>query len=338
MASVAAARHGAKVTLLDVSARVGGVCSGGLGQTDKGNPVVIGGLADEFFRRNARKYNPNGTAPHYQLEPHMAETVFLEMMKDASVSHVRTSNRSQVASVDVQGTTIHAITLEDGTSYTASVFIDASYEGDLMARSGADSVFGREPRSQYNESYAGRREPYSRMDWEEVSPYIVNTSSQSIKPPQAKLLYPLVTDEFAAPVGSGDDKVQDYNFRLCVTKNKSNAVPFPKPRSYNRWCSLPRRPARCFVHKPHLHHHRAHPSPAQLLPPLPPSTHPHPTPPPPHSPLSGCSSPSMLPLFVRSSYEGRTGICSSSMRRQQQDPPFAATSTTSNLCPMESST
>jgi hypothetical protein len=231
MASVAAARHGAKVTLIDVSARVGGVCSGGLGQTDKGNPIVIGGLADEFFLRNARKYDPSSTVPNYQLEPHMAENVFLEMMHDAGVNHVKTFNRSQVATVDATGSTINAITLEDGTTYSALVFIDASYEGDLMARSGADTVFGREPKSQYNESYAGRREPYSSMDREKVSPYAIDNTSA---PPQAKLMFPLVTDEFAAPEGRGDDKVQDYNFRLCVTKNKTNSAPFPKPKSYKR--------------------------------------------------------------------------------------------------------
>jgi len=103
MAAVAAARQGARVVLLDPAPRVGGVCSGGLGETDKGNPVVIGGLAREFFLRNRQLYNRSATAPDpqtveggYKLEPHNAEAVFLAMMAEAGVVHVRTPAEAQV--------------------------------------------------------------------------------------------------------------------------------------------------------------------------------------------------------------------------------------------------
>ena len=235
MASVAAARHGASVLLLDPAPRIGGVCSGGLGKTDKGNPIVIGGLANEFFLRNARVYNSTATVPEYDLEPHVAEEIFHEMLiGEAANLHYLSTNGSRVVSVTMSSSTIpkiQSITLEDGSTHSASVFIDATYEGDLMRHTpGVETVFGRESHSKYNESYAGRRDPYGYMDWAAVSPYnLVNG--------EAKLMYPLVTDEYAAPLGEKDDKVQSYNFRLCVTKvntNGSFAIPFPKPLNYNR--------------------------------------------------------------------------------------------------------
>jgi hypothetical protein len=232
MASVAAARHGANVVLIDPAPRVGGVCSGGLGRTDKGNPVVIGGLAAEFFLRNARVYNASATAPEYYLEPHVAEMVFLDMLRaETRIQHVVTSG-SRVASVAVSRTprAIRSITLEDGSSHSATVFIDATYEGDLMLRTaGVTSTFGRESRVEYNESYAGRRDPYGSMDWHPVSPYSYDAVTR-----EATLLYPLVTEEYAAPLGSADNKVQSYNFRLCVTKNRSNMFAFQKPSNYER--------------------------------------------------------------------------------------------------------
>lgn len=148
----------------------------------------------------------------------------MSMMAEAGVHHLRTANRSQVGSIVRNATSITAIVLEDGTSLEARVYIDGTYEGDLMARSGASYTWGRESRDRYNESFAGRRDPYARMDWAPVSPYADDGS----------LLWPLVTEELAAPAGAGDDKVQGYNFRLCVTDNTSNAVPFPKPQGYNR--------------------------------------------------------------------------------------------------------
>ena len=230
MASVAAARHGANVLLLDPAPRVGGVCSGGLGRTDKGNPIVIGGLAGEFFLRNARVYDADATHPEYNLEPHVAEMVFLDMLRaETRIRHLKVSRAATVVMDSSSPRTIRSIVLEDGSTHSAKIFIDATYEGDLMLRTpGVASTFGREGRVQFNESYAGRRDPYSKMDWAPVSPYELGPDGG------ATLLFPLVTEEFAAPLGSADDKVQGYNFRLCVTKNTSNMVPFPKPAGYNR--------------------------------------------------------------------------------------------------------
>ena len=161
ISAVAAARQGASTILLDPAPRVGGMCSGGLGRTDRGNSIVIGGFAQEFFERNRQHYHPNQTLggepgtvcqpdTHgtdigcgFYLEPHVAEEIFLEMLADAGVQHVRT-NGSQVDSVAKEGTQLKSLTLEDGSTYRAKVFIAGTYEGDLMARSGSSFTWGRE--------------------------------------------------------------------------------------------------------------------------------------------------------------------------------------------------
>ena len=106
-----------------------------------------------------------------------------------------------------------------------------------MARSGADFTWGRESRAEFNESYAGRGEPYSRMDWAPISPF---AADGTLHGPLVTLPLSAQNAAFSAPLGTGDDKVQGYNFRLCVTRNSTNQVPFPKPSSYNRsdWALL----------------------------------------------------------------------------------------------------
>ena len=159
MAAVAAARHGARTVLVDYAPRVGGVCSGGLGRTDKGNSVVIGGLAREFFLRNARVYDAGAAAPDFNLEPHVAQAVFEAMLADAGVAHVRTAGGAQLDSVQRlhagDAASLSGVTLEDGTAFAARVFVDGSYEGDLMARSGSSFTWGREANTTYNETGAG---------------------------------------------------------------------------------------------------------------------------------------------------------------------------------------
>jgi hypothetical protein len=162
--------------------------------------------------------------------------LFEAMLADASVTHARTAGGAQLDSVQRlhagDPASLSGITLEDGTAFAARVFVDGSYEGDLMARSGSSFTWGREANGTFNESYAGRREPFGPMDWAPVSPY----------EPDGTLLRGdgAATDALAAPLGAGDAMVQDYNFRLCVTKNASNMAPFPKPAAYNRseWALL----------------------------------------------------------------------------------------------------
>ena len=128
IAAVAAARHGAKTAMLSQRAHVGGVCAGGLGQTDIGScaPEVIGGIPLEFFERNAKSYATRQPRAPWNLEPHVAKQVYLEMMTSSGVAQLPFS---EVESVAKTGLRLSSITTVDGATYGAKVFIDASYEG-----------------------------------------------------------------------------------------------------------------------------------------------------------------------------------------------------------------
>lgn len=241
VAAVASARMGSNVTLLDPSPRVGGMCSGGLGHTDVGLDFAIGGLAHEFFLRNARHYNSSATQPEYMLEPHVAELVFTEMLQDAGVRHVR-GLRVDSVHFAAGSSRIESLTTLAGDVYAADVFVDASYEADLITRASLSNpalkwTFGRESRTAYNESWAGRREPFGNpFDFRPISPLDAE-----------KNLLPQMTTRISAPLGSSDAFVQGYNFRLCgvkQTENPSNylAMPDPAPGSYNatQWEALRR--------------------------------------------------------------------------------------------------
>ena len=231
VAAVAAARAGAAVTLLDPAARVGGLCSGGLGHTDVGDAFAIGGLAREFFVRNARRYNASATAPLYFLEPHVAEGVFLDMLGHAGVRRVRVARVAAVAFAP-GAPRIARVTTGDGDAFAADVFIDASYEGDLVTRASAANpalayTFGREARAAYGEAWAGRREPFGRpFDFRPFSP--LDAAGQ---------LLPLMTTRISAPLGAGDAHVQGYNFRLCGVRGRASAnfrpMPDPAPGTYD---------------------------------------------------------------------------------------------------------
>ena len=241
VAAVAAARSpgSAAVTLVDPYARVGGMCSSGLGATDEGDPAAIGGYSKEFFLRVARVYNCSATEPQFHFEPHVAEAVFLDMLSSAGVKRVRTG---PVANVSFGAALrVSTLTTVDGQVFIGDVFIDGSYTGDLAAAAGVTTTWGREARSAYNESWAGRREPFG-----------VNFDSKQFTPLDAAgNLLPLMTTRLSAPLGSGDDRVQGYNYRLCVTQNRSNLLPFPPPANYNAstWEAL-RREAQANITSP----------------------------------------------------------------------------------------
>ena len=223
MAAVAAARHQAKTALLSQRDHIGGVCSGGLGQSDVGSCAteVIGGLALEFFERNAKSYpTPQPRAP-WNLEPHVAKEAFLAMLNESGVTllppaQVLSAQKSSLGS-------LQSIVVQGGRTYNASVFIDASYEGDLMARSGVDYTFGRESRSKYNETGAGSQKGTAQYGIEYINPYNATTGK----------LLPLLVPQAPLPEGEGDKQIQAYNFRICVTDNPALRVPFRKPDQYD---------------------------------------------------------------------------------------------------------
>ena len=233
-AAVAAARSGAATTLLDPSPRLGGMCTGGLGHTDVGDAFAIGGLAREFFIRNARAYNASADAPLYNLEPRVAEAIFFAMLSEAGVARLQVA---PLLSVAFDGARVARLQFETGAAFSVpagGVVVDATYEGDVIVRGSPTNpalvfTFGREAASVYNESWGGRREPFGYpFDSRPISPLSADGG-----------LLPLLTTRLSAPLGSGDARVQGYNFRLCaVARGGGGAPPWipmpdPVPGSYN---------------------------------------------------------------------------------------------------------
>ncbi len=220
IAAIAATGAGAKVALLESRNHIGGMLSGGLGRTDMDRQQhVIGGFAREFFIR-AGKYYDKPIA--WTFEPNVAEKILNEWLLN---SGVEIFFHHRLDSVILEGNRITQITMENGTAFNAQVFIDASYEGDLMARAGVSYTIGRESRAKYGESFAGIKEiqPGEHQISMQISPYDNNGN-----------LLPYVIDSSTiGAVGDGDNKVQAYCFRVCLTDVKENQIPIARPDDYD---------------------------------------------------------------------------------------------------------
>lgn len=215
--AVTAAREGARVALLASGKHLGGMVSGGLGATDYGKKEVVGGTSLEFFERVGRHY---GERISWYFEPHVAEEVFEEMIREAGVIVLYGRLRER-GGVDRTGTDISRIFLEDGSALQGKIFADCSYEGDLMTQAGVSYTWGREGIRDYNESLAGvRPKDEGHMFEVRVSAYDGNR------------LLPEIGSEPRGELGASDRKVQAYNFRLCLSSDPKNQVPFPKPSGY----------------------------------------------------------------------------------------------------------
>ena len=221
-ASIAAARAGASVVLVEPGSHVGGMLSGGLGHSDvHGQKHVIGGLAAEIYQRIARRYGKNSAEAAFDFEPHVAEETLRLMLEEAGVRLV-TQSRLKVA--QLEGSRIKSLMTTKGEIFSAHVFIDAGYEGDLMAASGVKYVVGREGRDKYGESLAGRTE---LLDGH-------HQFKAHVSPWRDFELLPLITPQAdLAPVGAGDGKFQAYCFRLCLTDRPDNRLPITRPIGYD---------------------------------------------------------------------------------------------------------
>ena len=217
--AVAAAREGLTVALLEPGRHLGGMVSGGLGWTDYGRKEVIGGYSLEFFERVGAKY---GRPLEWHFEPHVAEAVFNDLVKEAGVRVFLNHRLREKNGVRKSGTRVTELLAEDGTSFSAKVFADATYEGDLMAQAGVSYTWGREGIKEHNESLAGVRDHTPLHQFRAtVSP--VDSSGQTL---------PEIMPRSKDPVGAADKRVQAYNFRLCMTKTLENRVAWPKPAGY----------------------------------------------------------------------------------------------------------
>ena len=226
-AAIAAAREGASVVLLEPTAHVGGVNTGGLSFSDSNQTVrsTLLGLFEEWHQRVADDYAARGVKLPYDVavkdnsvwtyEPHVAARVTDAMLKEAGV---RVLTKQTMEGVEKAGTRIVGLRTSGGT-HTAKVFIDATYEGDLMARAGVVWHLGRESRDEYGESYAGRQYPKAKMA---INGFDANG-----------LPLPFITSVRPGDDQAGEETVMVYSFRLCLTKNAANRVPFPEPKSYD---------------------------------------------------------------------------------------------------------
>lgn len=226
-AAIAAAREGASVILLEPTDHVGGMSTGGLSHCDSNQMVrsTLMGLFDEWHTRVVKDYTDRGLKAPYNpakkdqskwtFEPHVAMRVTMQMLDEARVT-VLTERVLESATKD--GPRITSLVTTDGT-FKARVFVDGTYEGDLMAAAGVDWTIGREGRQEYGESLAGKQYPKPKMN--------INGFDE-----QGNRL-PLVTTDDAGPDEAGDTNIMTYSFRLCLTADPKNRVPMPEPDQYD---------------------------------------------------------------------------------------------------------
>ncbi|MEA5093870.1 MAG: FAD-dependent oxidoreductase [Sedimentibacter saalensis] len=221
MAAVSASREGKDVALIEQTSHLGGMVSGGLSYTDHGNIKVIGGMTKEFFELAGRHYSKKIS---WFYEPHVAELIFKKMLQEENIHVYFNSLLKEKGGVKKDGTSILSIEMLDGLLFYAQNFIDSTYEGDLMAKSSVSYTVGRESNDVYQESFAGVLPPLGRNNFY----YNLKAFDKN------GTLYEEISTRLPGPAGSGDEIVQSYNYRLCLTNNPNNQVPFSKPENYRR--------------------------------------------------------------------------------------------------------
>jgi hypothetical protein len=245
-AAVQAGRLGKSVVLIEPGKHLGGMTAGGLGATDIGNKAAIGGLSREFYQRIKKHYDNDaawtwekragfkGTGHSatedtaWTFEPHIAAQVYQDLLREHKVPVVLGQRLDLANGVKKDGKRIVSITMESGEAYRGRMFVDATYEGDLMAKAGVSYHVGREANRTYGETLNGVqvKNATKHQFVKNVDPYV--------KPgdPSSGLL-PRVHPGPPGVDGAGDDRVQTYNFRLCSTDRPQNRRPWPKPAHYD---------------------------------------------------------------------------------------------------------
>ncbi len=221
-AAVQAKIMGKSAVVIEQGRRIGGLTSGGLGDTDVGMKQAIGGLALEFYRRVARKYSRNEAC--WLFEPKVALEVLQDWVAENNIEVVYGERLELKDGVTKQGSKIISIRMESGNVYKGRVFIDSTYEGDLMAKAGVSYFVGRESNSKYGETLNGIRPGNELPDG--IDPY-------AVKGVPSSGLLPRVHSHPGGNIGDGDTKLQAYNFRMCLTNNPDNRLEIEKPEGYN---------------------------------------------------------------------------------------------------------
>ena len=249
-AAVQAKRMGKSVVIVSPETRIGGLTTGGLGMTDIGNKAAFGGIALEFYRDVAKwyadpahwtrqtsgDYFPDGQCAGtknggsmWTFEPSAALAILEGWEKRDKLDIRRGEWLDRTNGVEKKDGRILSIKTLSGNVYRGKVFIDATYEGDLMAAAGVSYTVGREANSVYGETISGvqfREAKYHQLKWY-VSPYVVEGKPESGLLPGIEPYNPNEKD------GDGDKRVQAYNFRMCLTDDPENRIPFRRPENYD---------------------------------------------------------------------------------------------------------
>ena len=255
IAAVQAKKMGKSVLVVGPDTHLGGLSSAGLGFTDTGNKAVIGGLSREFYHRIWRHYQEPGAwkwqkreeygnkgqgtvamdgeqRTMWIFEPQVAERVFEELVAEHKIPVHRDQWLDRANGVKKDGARVAAITMRSGRTYSARMFIDATYEGDLMAAAGVQYHVGREAQSTYGEKWNGvqtgvlhHRHHFGVLK-QPISPYVIPGD------PKSGVL-PRISTEAPGEFGSADKRIQAYCYRYCVTDHPDNRIPFPRPEGYD---------------------------------------------------------------------------------------------------------
>ena len=257
-AAIQTSRMGKSVLLIEPSSRLGGLTTGGLGATDIGNKQAIGGISREFYQGIKKYYddasswkwqkpeeyqqgrNAGSTDAMWTFEPSAAIEVYKRMMEPEKIKVIYGEKLDRKGGVSIEGTRIVEIGMENGKTYRGRMFIDATYEGDLMAAAGVSYNVGRESNDQFGETLNGvqanktsltlrgriSRNQYNHNFIDGVDPYIVKGD------PSSGLL-PFVEKESPGKDGQGDGRIQAYCYRMTLTDHPENRTPFAKPEGYN---------------------------------------------------------------------------------------------------------
>lgn len=252
IAAVEVVKSGKTVLIVSPDKHLGGLTSGGLGFTDTGNKAVIGGLSREFYHRVWLHYKDNaawnwqnqsdfgnkgqGTVAMdgeyrtmWLFEPHVAEKVFEDFVKENNIKVLRGEWLDRNKGVVKKKGEIISFSTLSGKVFKGKMFIDATYEGDLMAAAGINFHLGREGNAKYNETFNGVQTGVFLHDHHFKS----NISPYKIKDDPSSGLLPYISAEPPGEFGAADKKIQAYCFRMCMTNHPENSVPFPKPDNYD---------------------------------------------------------------------------------------------------------
>jgi len=231
IAAIQATKLGKRALLIEPGKHLGGLTSGGLGATDIGNKGAIGGLSREFYQRVNQYYNPDtdSVATMWTFEPHVAENIFNDMVKEAGLEVIYNERLDLINGIKKTGTRINEIIMESGLTFKGKMFIDATYEGDLMAISGVNFTVGREANKIYGEKYNGVQIENAKNHQfkNPVDAYLIPGK------PESGLLPGILDDGGPGQEGYGDHRIQAYCFRMCMTNIPENRIPFLKPKNYD---------------------------------------------------------------------------------------------------------